>query len=127
MVGDKLYVVHILESIAKIESFVAGFSLEKFRKNILVQSGVMRELEIIGEAAKKLSDEFKIKYPTISWKEIAGMRDKLAHDYFEVDPEIVWKTVVEELPRLKAALSNKVDWNVRITRKETTIFRGDGQ
>src|SRR3989338_1408910 len=104
MAGDKLYIDHILESIAKIESFAAGLNLETFRKNILVQSAVMRELEIIGEAAKKLSEEFKKQHSGIVWREVAGMRDKLAHDYFEIDVEIVWKTVTDELPRLRAAL-----------------------
>ena len=108
MVGDKLYVEHILESIAKIESFVAGLDLETFRKNILVQSAVMRELEIIGEAAKKLSEEFKNQHPGISWKAVAGMRDKLAHDYFEIDVGVVWKTVIDELPKIKADLGNKI-------------------
>ena len=109
MVGDKLYIDHILESIAKIESFAAGLNLETFRKNLLVQSAVMRELEIIGEAAKKLSDEFKKQHSGIVWREVAGMRDKLAHDYFEIDVEVVWKTVIEELPQLKAALGNRAD------------------
>ena len=109
MAGDKLYIDHILESIAKIESFVAGLNLETFRKNLLVQSAVMRELEIIGEAAKKLSDEFKKQHSGIVWREVAGMRDKLAHDYFEIDVEVVWKTVIEELPQLKAALGNRAD------------------
>ena len=61
----------------------------------------MRSLEVVGEAVKNLSDEFRKKYPEIPWKEIAGMRDKLIHEYFGVNYRIVWKTVQQEIPKLK--------------------------
>ncbi|MEK7169428.1 MAG: HepT-like ribonuclease domain-containing protein [Patescibacteria group bacterium] len=70
----------------------------------LVLSAVMRELGVIGEAAKKLSEEFKRVYTNVPWKQIAGMRDKLIHDYFEIDVEAVWKTAQEDIPFLKQEL-----------------------
>ena len=79
---DNLYISHILESIEKIEKFIAGVEFADFSKNELVQSGVMRELGIVGEAAKQFSEAFKSAYPAVQWKKIAGMRDKLVHHYF---------------------------------------------
>lgn len=104
MASDELYVNHILESITKIETFISGLDLNSFRVNQLVQSAVMRELEIIGEAAKKLSDDFQKHHSDIVWKQIMGMRDKLAHDYFEIDTDAVWKTAKDDLPILKRKL-----------------------
>lgn len=105
MEQDKLYVSHILEAIEKIEKFVAGAEFNDFSGSELIQSGVMRELSIIGEAAKQLSEDFKTTHSEIRWKEIAGMRDKLIHDYFEIDLEAVWKTVKNDVPFLKKAIS----------------------
>lgn len=105
MEQDKLYVSHVLEAIEKIEKFVAGAEFKDFSGSELIQSGVMRELSIIGEAAKQLSEDFKTTHGDIHWKEIAGMRDKLIHDYFEIDLEAVWKTVKNDVPFLKKAIS----------------------
>lgn len=101
MDDDKLYVSHILEAIEKIERFVNSLKFDDFVKNDLIQSGVMRELGIIGEASKKLSAEYKTSHGNIPWKEIIGMRDKLVHDYFEIDVEALWQTIKEDLPVLR--------------------------
>jgi len=99
-----LYVSHILEAIEKINRFVLPLDFQGFIKDDLVQSGVMRELGVIGEAAKNLSQEFKASHNKIPWKEITGMRDKLVHDYFEIDVDALWITIREDLPVLKNEL-----------------------
>ena len=70
-------------------------------KNRMVKDAIIRELEIIGEAAKNVSQDFREKYKEIPWKDMAGMRDKLIHEYFGVDINIVWKVITKELPALK--------------------------
>ena len=82
---DSVYLDHILESITRIDHYTKGLEEDQFDSDELVQDGVIRQLQIIGEAAKRLSDETRTKYPGVEWKDIAGMRDKLVHDYFGVD------------------------------------------
>ncbi len=103
---DGIYSRHILDAIAKIEKYVAGLDQDQFSANDLVQDAVVRELEIIGEAVKRLSEPFKVKSPQLPWKAIAGTRDVLIHDYISVDAEIVWKTVQDDLPILKSVLTS---------------------
>ena len=100
--NDIVYLQHILDAIAKVEAYLRGVDEPAFSKNPLIQDGVIRQIEIIGEAAKHLSLKSMSKHPRIPWQDIAGMRDKLVHDYFGVDIETVWLTAVEDLPVLKA-------------------------
>ena len=102
---------HIIDSIDKINSYIAEVNENKFLKSNLLQSGVIRELEIIGEAVKMLSPELKERYSFIPWRIIAGMRDKLIHNYFGVDNEAVWKTVNEDLPVFKKNISKIIKEN----------------
>jgi uncharacterized protein with HEPN domain len=102
MVKDDLaYIEHILDCIRKIKEFTGGLSLKDFSVNELVQDAVIRNIEIIGEASKKISSDTKQIYYEIPWKEIAGMRDKLIHDYLGVDVEVVWRTITEDIPTLE--------------------------
>jgi len=101
---DGIYLRHILDAISRIEEYVQNLVYEDFMANHLVQDGVIRQIEIIGEAAKNLSAETKEKNPAISWKDITGMRDKLIHAYFGVDMDAVWDTVEKDLPALKDAV-----------------------
>lgn len=100
-----MYVGHILKAIEDIEEYTHAMDFENFSKNKLVQDGVMRKLEIIGEASKRLSPGLRDSAKDIPWKEICGMRDKLIHDYFGVDLMAVWKTATEDTKMLKDALS----------------------
>ncbi|MDP8313473.1 MAG: DUF86 domain-containing protein [Candidatus Celaenobacter antarcticus] len=104
--NDSVYLEHILDSIKWIESYISDISREHFLANHLVQDAIIRQVEIIGEASKKLSISLKQKYPNIPWKDIVGMRDKLIHGYFGVDIEAVWKTVEDDIPILKEQVSN---------------------
>ena len=101
MKDDDVFLKHVLDSINQIEEYVDDMGFEDFVSNKLVQDGVVRQLEIIGEATKHLSPELREKYPKTPWEDIAGMRDKLIHHYFGVDLEVVWDTVEKDLPALK--------------------------
>ncbi len=98
---DLVYVQHIRDAILKVEKYTRSCDYDDFKVNDLIQDGVIRQIEIIGEATKRLSPEFRGKYPILPWKDIAGMRDKLIHHYLGVDIEAVWKTVKEDIPLLK--------------------------
>ena len=101
---DQLYIQHIVEAIERIESYVVGLDFSSFDRNLMAHTAVIRELEVIGEAAKNLSAEFKTSHPNIKWPEIIGMRNKLIHEYFDIDTELVWQTIIKDLPELKKEL-----------------------
>lgn len=101
---DAVYLEHIRDSISRIVKYIQGVDEEGFMANDQLQDATIRQLQIIGEAAKRLSDETISRYPGVEWKDIAGMRDKLVHDYFGVDLAAVWDTVVLDLPKLKSEL-----------------------
>lgn len=95
------YIKHIRDALVAIENHIKGVSSEEFLRNRLIQSAVIREFEIIGEASKNLTPEYRKAHSEIPWKDITGMRDKLIHKYFGVDLEIVWRTAKEKIPSLK--------------------------
>ena len=99
-----LYLDDILKSISKIESFTKGHDFESFKQDDKTVSACVREIEVIGEAAKQIPTELMEKYINIPWSLMAKMRDKLIHWYFEIDEEIVWKVIQEQFPTLKQAI-----------------------
>ncbi len=101
----KIFLAHILDSIHLIEEYSTNMTQAKFYKNRPLQDAIIRRLEIIGEAVKNLPTPFKTKYPDVPWKQIAGMRDILIHEYFDVDLLLTWKVVKQELPLIKKKLS----------------------
>ena len=109
MKEDKIYLQHVHDAILTIETFTDGLVYEEFLEDKLIQDGVVRELEIIGEATKNLSPDFKTAHPETPWKDIAGMRDKLIHGYMMVDLDTVWKVVSDDLPKLKEQISNLLE------------------
>lgn len=97
----KIFLQHILDSIAEIEKNINNISEEKFSRSTQIQDAIIRRLEIIGEAAKNIPENIRQKYNFIPWKKIAGSRDVLIHQYFEVDLEAVWDSATKDLPKLK--------------------------
>ncbi len=102
------YLNDIIESIADIKEFTAGMTRESFSIDKKTIKAVVRSLEVIGEAANKLPDDVRDGYPEISWQEIIGMRNRLIHEYFGVDLDIVWQTIEEDLKPLDNAVKKMV-------------------
>ncbi|MBF6605164.1 MAG: DUF86 domain-containing protein [Chloroflexi bacterium] len=100
----RVYLAHILECVQKIELFTAD-GKGRFMRDGMVQDAVMRNFEIIGEAAKRLDDSYRTAHPEIPWRALAGLRDVLIHQYEGVDPERVWTIVERELPNLCEAIA----------------------
>jgi uncharacterized protein with HEPN domain len=107
MKHDDVYISHILEASQELSEFIKGIDKNNFLTNKVIRAATVRQIQIVGEAAKKLSDETKNAYPDIPWKDIAGMRDKLVHDYFGVDYDAVWDTVMTDIPSLVKKLREK--------------------
>ena len=97
----KLFVEDILESIELIESYVANMNFDNFKNDRKTIDAVVRNLEIIGEAARNISDEIKNKYQNVDWKGMIGLRNRIAHGYFGINLTIIWEILKQELPPLK--------------------------
>ena len=102
---ESVYLRHILDSIARIELYLSEIDEAGFQRQSMVHDAVIRQLEIIGEAVKQLSPALCERHAQIPWSDIARMRDKLIHGYFGVDIEKVWLTTQDDLPLLKAEVS----------------------
>ena len=97
----KDYLFDIVDAVGKIENFTKGLSFSGFEKDDKTVFAVIRAFEIIGEAAKKIPKKIRDENKNLPWKQISGMRDKLVHDYFGVDIKVVWKTIKEDIPKIK--------------------------
>lgn len=104
-----IYLKHIWVCIKKIKEYTSGLNEKEFLQNPMIQDAVIRNFEIIGEATKKLGDDFRIKHSEIEWKKIAGMRDKLIHDYIGVDLWSVWAVVEDIIPDLEKRISHIIN------------------
>jgi len=100
----KIFIAHIIESIGEIEKHTRNISLAGFIKSTLVQDAAIRRLEIIGEAVRRIPPEVKTAVPDIPWKQIAGLRNVLIHEYFGVDLRLVWKVIAKDIPNLKKSV-----------------------
>lgn len=105
---DKLFLLHIRDAIGKIESYMKKGTFYEFAKKDLLFDAVVREIEIIGEAANHLSKDFIGKHPEIPWKEITGIRNKLVHDYWQLDLQVIWDTFQKDLPKLKKQIKKLI-------------------
>ena len=102
---QKLFLEDIRESISYIEEYAHGLTFEEFKSSQVKMDAVVRRIEIIGEAANNISDEFQRQYPDIEWSAMVKMRNIITHEYFGVNHKIVWATVTQDIPRLKELLS----------------------
>jgi uncharacterized protein with HEPN domain len=96
--AERAFLEDILEATRRARIYVAGMSYEQFLSDIKTQDAVVRTLEIVGEATKRLTPELRARHPTIPWRSMASMRDKLIHDYFGVNLDIVWQIILDDLP-----------------------------
>ncbi len=118
--GDRTYLVHILQSSQAILGYVSGLSKKEFLADLEKQDAVLRRFEVIGEATKHLTNMSRQKGRAVPWKQIAGMRDKLIHEYFAVDLVVVWGAIKHDLPMLVKTVEKMLenssvkrlnDWN----------------
>ena len=101
--ADALYIRHMLECIERIDEYVGGEEA-RFRNSRLIQDAVIRNLQTLAESSQRLSETIQAGEPEIAWRAIAGFRNILVHDYLGIDPDVIWRVIADELPRLCAAL-----------------------
>jgi len=106
---ERDFLSDIKEAIRRITAYTARMTYEAFLTDTKTQDAVIRNLEIIGEATKNLSEELRARYPDIPWKSMAGVRNRLIHHYFGVNLDIVWQIVTAELPKVASQLDKILD------------------
>lgn len=112
MIKDNFnYLNHILTSISRIQEYTRDKEFSDMVSNHMILDAVIRQIEIIGEATGKISNDFKVKYNDVPWMDMKGMRNKLIHDYFNVNIRHVWNVVSQDIPELKVMLEKIFDEN----------------
>lgn len=107
--SSKDYLQHILDEAEYLFKYSQNLTKDSFLQEETFKRAFVRSLEIIGEATKNLPDEFKSDYPEVPWRRMAGIRDKLIHNYFGVDYNVVWDAVVNEIPNIKLSIEQIID------------------
>ncbi|HEX2644086.1 MAG TPA: HepT-like ribonuclease domain-containing protein [Thermoanaerobaculia bacterium] len=101
---DDAHLLDMVIAARKVLRYASGIGAERFRQDEILQDAIVRNLQILGEAARKISDDFRQAHTEIPWSQIIGMRNRLVHEYFRIDVERVWETVADDLPPLLLAL-----------------------
>jgi uncharacterized protein with HEPN domain len=104
MKNDLTYIGDMLDAIKRIEDYLRGVSKDAFFKNLMMQDAVMHQIEIIGEASNNVSDEFQDQYPELPWMQMRAIRNKIVHDYRELNLDVIWDTAKNDLPALKTQI-----------------------
>jgi uncharacterized protein with HEPN domain len=109
MRDDLVYLMHIRDSLREVRQFIADESYESFLENRMMQNAVMRSFEVVGEAARRVSPEFRGAHPEVPWRLLGDFRNKLIHDYFGLDLDVIWKTATEDAPGLLAQIEDLIN------------------
>lgn len=96
---DLTYLGDVLDAIRRIEGYLRGVDKNEFMANLMMQDAVMHQIEIIGEASNNVSDEFQEKHPELPWMQMRAIRNKIVHDYREINLDVIWDTAKNNLPR----------------------------
>jgi uncharacterized protein with HEPN domain len=115
--GNIARINHIIDAILEIESYIAGAGYDKFIKNSMMRNAVIRQLEIIGEAAVYITQEYKEKHPDIEWRTVIGLRNILIHKYFGIDNELIWQIVKKDIPEFKEKIKTLLTINEKKGRR----------
>jgi len=114
----RLLIEDIWESLEKVQRYISGLTRKSFSADEKTIDAVVRNLEIIGEAANRLPGEFRSQHPTIEWRKIVGLRNRIVHDYFGVDLEIVWQILKDDVPDLRESVK-KIREGLQSSQGET--------
>lgn len=112
-IKDKMRLEHIAEAIQRLQTHAGDLSEEELEADVLRYYGIVKNIEIIGEAARMLTEQFKETHPEVEWRSIGDMRNFLVHEYFQVDSEVVFSVIHNEIPELQAHVSrylSEIDW-----------------
>ena len=105
----KVYLEDIVEAIRKIQFFTTGLSIQTFPSDVKTFDAVIRNLEIVGEAIKRVPEEIRLRYPDVEWRKIAGLRDILANEYFGIDIEIIWDVIHNKFQVLEKQIKQMLE------------------
>ena len=106
-IGDGQRILHIEEAIKEIEGYTKDIDINEFKSNSMIRFASIKQIEIIGEAARYITDDTRNKFPDIEWKELAGLRNILVHEYFGIDTDLIWQIVTIDIPELKVKLKKR--------------------
>lgn len=112
-IKDKMRLEHIAEAIQRLQTYAGDLSEQELEQDVLRYYGIVKNIEIIGEAARMLTEQFKLAHPEVEWRSISDMRNFLVHEYFQVDSEVVFSVIHNEIPELQTHITHylsEIDW-----------------